>query len=73
MAKHQMKWLFIADNSKENVESAATLDINCSNVKIREIKMAVVTVEMRVEVFCTYCCKPEHMKQNCLKLKRKDS
>jgi hypothetical protein len=43
--------LFIADNSKENVEIAAKSDINCSNVKIEEIKMAVVTVEMRVEVF----------------------
>jgi hypothetical protein len=51
MAKLQMKWLFRADNSKENVEIAAKSDINRSNVKIGEIKMAVVTVEMRVEIF----------------------
>jgi gag-polypeptide of LTR copia-type len=24
-------------------------------------------------IYCTYCCKPGHVKQNCLKLKRKDS
>jgi hypothetical protein len=51
MAKHQVKWRFFVDNSKENAEIAAKSDINCFNVKIEEIKMAVVTVEMRVEVF----------------------
>jgi len=51
VAKYQMKWRFIADNSKENAEIAVKLDINRSNVRIEEIKMAVVTVEMRVEVF----------------------
>jgi hypothetical protein len=51
MAKHQMKWRFIADNSEENAKIAVKLDINRSNVKVEEIKMAVVTVEMRVEVF----------------------
>jgi gag-polypeptide of LTR copia-type len=51
MAKHQMKWHFIAANSKENAEIAVKLDINCSNIKIKEIKMAVVTVELRVEAY----------------------
>jgi hypothetical protein len=37
MAKHQMKWRFIADNSKENAEIAVKLDINRSNAKIEEI------------------------------------
>jgi hypothetical protein len=23
-------------------------------------------------IYCTYCCKPGHVKQNCLKLKKKD-
>jgi hypothetical protein len=46
-----VKWRFIADNSKVNAEIAATLDITRSNVKIEEIKMAVITVEMRVEVY----------------------
>ncbi len=51
MSKHQMKWRFGVDNSKENAEIAVKSDINRSNVKIKEIKMAVVTVEMRVEEF----------------------
>jgi hypothetical protein len=45
MAKHPMKWRFIADNSEKNAEIAVKLDINCSNVKIEEIKMAVATVK----------------------------
>jgi hypothetical protein len=24
-------------------------------------------------IFCNYCCKPGHVKQNCLKLKKRDS
>jgi hypothetical protein len=51
MAKHQMKWRFIVDNSKEDAEIAVKLDMNCFNIKIEEIKMAVVTVEVQVEVF----------------------
>jgi hypothetical protein len=51
MVKHQVKWRFIVDISKENAEIVVKLDINCSNVIIEEIKIALITVEIRVEVF----------------------
>jgi hypothetical protein len=36
---------------KDNTEIVVKLDINRSNVIIEKIKMAVITVEIRVEVF----------------------
>jgi predicted RNA-binding protein len=46
MVKHQMKWRFIVDNTKENEGSVVKMDINCSNIKIKEVKMAAITVEI---------------------------
>jgi hypothetical protein len=41
----------IVNNSKENAEIAVKLDIHRSKVKIEEIKMAAITVEIRMEAF----------------------
>jgi hypothetical protein len=38
MVKHQMKWRFIVDSSKENAEIVVKLDRNCSNVKVKDSK-----------------------------------
>jgi hypothetical protein len=73
MAKHQMKWRFIADNSKENAGIAVKLDINCSNAKSGKSNGGSNGGNASGSIYCTYCRKPGHVKQNCLKLKRKDS
>ena len=74
MVKLRKKWRFIEVNINVNEEIVEISGIRCSNVKIEEIKMAVITVVYTTGgVNCKYCCKPGHVKQNCLKLKKEDS
>jgi hypothetical protein len=70
MVTIEKKWRFMAVYLKVNPEIAERLDISCPNSKIVEIKMLVTTVVIRLD---DYCRKPGYIKQNCLKLNKRDS
>jgi hypothetical protein len=47
----QKKWRFMAVNLKVNAEISERLVISCSDTKIKEIKMALITVVIQLEEF----------------------
>jgi hypothetical protein len=71
MVMYKMKWRFIVDNSKENSEIVVKLDINRKNRGNQNGGNNWGNTSG--SIYCTYCRKPRHVKQNCLKFKRKNS